>query len=74
MVTLLVCACARVCVCARVLWGHSYEDLDALKSMVDAGHLAAHVHNTYSLAHVPAAFNESFAGHVVGKLSIDCSA
>jgi len=51
-----------------------HEDLDALKAIADAGNLKAVVQETFALGDIVKALNASFAGHVVGKLAIDCAA
>jgi len=51
-----------------------HEDLDALKAIADKGQLKAVVQETIPLHDIVMALNTSFAGHVVGKLAIDCAA
>jgi len=50
-----------------------HEDLDALKDIADAGKLKAVVQQTFALDDIVEALDTSFAGHVVGKLAIDCA-
>jgi hypothetical protein len=52
----------------------NHEDLDALTSTVDAGKLKAVVQRTFALDDIVKALNASFAGHVVGKIAVDCAA
>merc|ERR1712166_1699347 len=47
-----------------------HEDLDAIKQMVDAKQLRAVVQQTFTLEQIREAYNMSYSGHVVGKLSI----
>jgi len=55
-----------------ILSGSTTKDLDTLKGFVDAGKLKSQVQQSFDLAHVAQAFNQSFHGHVVGKLGIVC--
>lgn len=48
----------------------NYADLDALRELSDAGHLSAHVSQSFALEDVPRAFAASIAGGVVGKLGV----
>eukprot|EP00746_Dinoflagellata_sp_MGD_P027465 gnl/MRDRNA2_/MRDRNA2_164856_c0_seq1.p1 gnl/MRDRNA2_/MRDRNA2_164856_c0~~gnl/MRDRNA2_/MRDRNA2_164856_c0_seq1.p1 ORF type:complete len:372 (-),score=65.00 gnl/MRDRNA2_/MRDRNA2_164856_c0_seq1:145-1260(-) len=48
-----------------------HEDLDALKTLADAGHLKAVVDEIFPLESIFKALNASFAGHVFGKVAID---
>lgn len=47
-----------------------HEQLDVLKGFFDAGKLVAHLNTLYPLEQTAAAFAESKAGHVVGKVAI----
>lgn len=47
-----------------------HDDLDTLAGLVDAGHLVAHVQQTFPYTNVPGAFNMSMAGGVAGKIAI----
>ena len=49
---------------------NAVKDLDILKSWVDNGKLMATVSNIYPLEELPAAWTESDAGHVQGKLAV----
>lgn len=47
-----------------------YEDLDALKVIVDGGHLKAIIQKSFPLEEIVTALNMSFAGHTVGKIGV----
>jgi len=55
-----------------ILGGSTTKDLDTLKEFVDAGKLKSHVQQSFGLSEVSQAFNQSFHGHVIGKLGITC--
>ena len=50
-----------------------YADMDALKVLVEGGHLRAHIQQSFALEDAVEAMRTSFGGKVVGKLSIDMS-
>jgi len=51
-----------------------YEDLDALKTLVEEGHLKGIVDKTFPVEDIVKALNMSAAGHTVGKISISLAA
>lgn len=51
-----------------------HADLDELSGLAGAGKLRAHIDTRFGLDQVPAAFNASVAGHVMGKISIQVAA